>query len=139
MLIVMAMLIKFINSIYKIMKKIKNLLLLSLLIFVASCGNNNKNEQIFSNKNEEIEIKITANDIPGTYNNFKINNQFKIKSDGSLEFYTATSMTPHIGYWKLKDNKITIGIPTWITDELLFTVTKKGFLNDEGELVWEKV
>lgn len=111
------------------------------LAIIANVGpKNTSNKGSNSSKANDIpKIDITVNDIPGIYNNFEFNFQFRLKSDGSLEFYTATSMTPQIGYWKLSNDKITIGIPSWITDELVFTVTKQGFVNDQGKLVWRKV
>ncbi len=107
-------------------------------IFIAF-GSGEDESKTTSNDSENVEVVITADDIPGTYNNFEINNQLRLKADGTLEFYTATSMTPQIGYWKLTKNKITIGIPTWITSELIFKVTKQGLENDKGKLVWKKV
>jgi hypothetical protein len=111
------------------------------LAIIANAGTKNisNNSGDSSKANDINKIDITVNDIPGIYNNFELNYQFRLKSDGSLEFYTATSMTPQIGYWKLNNNKITIGIPSWITDELVFSVIKQGLVNDQGKLVWKKV
>jgi hypothetical protein len=97
---------------------------------------NNKKEESSSSLETE---QVTINDVPGTYNNFEISNQLRLKAGGVLEFYTATSVTPYSGTWRLEKNIIIIAIPTWISSELSFTLTKSGLVNDKGKLVWEKV
>lgn len=128
------------NNIWSITKRWIVTSIIAIAIIANAGTNNTSNNSGDSSKANDItKIDITVNDIPGIYNNFEFNYQFRLKSDGSLEFYTATSMTPQIGYWNLSNDKITIGIPSWITDELVFTVTKQGFVNDQGKLVWIKV
>ena len=113
---------------------------IALAIIANADTKNTSNKSSDSTKSSNIpKIEITVKDVPGIYNNSEFHFQLRLNSDGSLEFYTATSMTPQLGYWKLNNDKITIGIPSWISDELVFTLTKEGFVNDQGKLVWRKV
>lgn len=78
--------------------------------------------------------------IPGTYNNWEMNYQLRLFNDGTLEFFTSTSMTAFNGNWKIKKGIIFINIPDFVKEQIKLKVKKDGFYNFEnGVLVWDKV
>jgi hypothetical protein len=109
---------------------------LTILILLFALGYSQ--DETSTSKKASKEVVITEKDVPGTYNNFESNYQLRLASDGSLEFYTATSMVPQIGYWKLNNNVLTFGIPTWVSSEIVLRITPEGLYNDAGKLVWKK-
>lgn len=80
----------------------------------------------------------SINSVSGIYNNWEMNFQLRLESDGTLEFYTATSYTPYYGSWKKSGNNILISIPDYVTKSLKFKIKHDGFYNDSGKLVWKK-
>lgn len=113
------------------------LIILVVLDIVFTNKEKSVHSSTSSNTNNIQAEKISESDIPGVYNNFKMNYQFRIYQQGRLEFYTETSMTPHNGTWALSGNQVKIRIPDWISEELSLTVKKDGFYND-NKLIWIK-